>query len=90
MMTLPYERKSAVSNTERFLLDLSNPRITPRVPKEIRDRARGLLKHYPSKIYMDAAAKYAPEVFGEYKSKWECPIGDPDCTSNCGNYGCGN
>lgn len=21
---------------------------------------------------------------------WQCPIGYPDCTNNCGNYGCGN
>jgi hypothetical protein len=21
---------------------------------------------------------------------WECPIGDPWCFKNCGNYGCGN
>ena len=21
---------------------------------------------------------------------WVCPLGDPNCKSNCGNYGCGN
>jgi hypothetical protein len=49
-MTLPIERKNAVKNVERFLLDLSNPRITPRIPKDIRDRARGLLRHYPTDL----------------------------------------
>ena len=66
-MTLPYERKTAVLNTQRFLLDLSNPRITPRVPKEIRDRARSLLKHYPSEFWMEEASEQAPKVFGEWK-----------------------
>ena len=66
-MTMPYERKKAVLNTERFLLDLSNPRITPRIPKEIRVRARSLLKHYPTTFWMDEASEQAPNVFGEYK-----------------------
>jgi len=67
-MTMPYERKRAVINTQRFLLDLSNPRITKRVPKEIRDIARSLLKHYPSEFWMDEASEQAPDVFGEWKS----------------------
>jgi len=66
-MTLPIERKHAIKNTERFLLDLSNPRITPRIPKEIRDRARSLLKHYPTDLCMEMAAEQAPDVFGESK-----------------------
>ena len=67
-MTLPYERKNAVLNTQRFLLDLSNPRITPRIPKEIRDRARSLLKHYPTDLYMEEASNQAPAVFGDWKN----------------------
>ena len=66
-MTMPYERKKAVLNTERFLLDLSNPRITPRIPKEIRVRARSLLKHYPTGYWMDEASEQAPKIFGEYE-----------------------
>ena len=64
-MTLPVERKHAVKNVERFLLDLSNPRITSRIPKEIRDRARSLLKHYPMDSDMERAAELAPDVFGD-------------------------
>jgi len=64
-MTVPVERKHAVLNVERFLLDLSNPRITPRIPKEIREQARRLLKHYPSKFDMERAAEQAPDVFGD-------------------------
>ena len=64
-MTLPVERKHAVKNVERFLMDLSNPRITPRIPKEIRDRARSLLRHYPMDSDMERAAELAPDVFGD-------------------------
>jgi len=68
-MTLPYERKAAVKNVQRFLLDLSNPRITSRVPKEIRNRARGLLKHYPHDFDMERAAESAPDIFGDWKNE---------------------
>jgi hypothetical protein len=49
-------------------LDLCNPRITPRVPREIRDRARSLLKHYPTDLDMEEASNQAPAVFGEWKN----------------------
>ena len=55
-MTLPIERTYAVRNTEQFLLDLCNPKKTPRVPAGIRQQARRLLRHYPTKydlMYMD-------------------------------------
>ena len=55
-MTLPIERTYAVRNTEQFLLDLCNPKKTPRVPAGIREQARRLLRHYPTKydlMYMD-------------------------------------
>jgi len=32
-MTLPFERKRAVTNTEQFLKDLLDPQKTPRVPR---------------------------------------------------------
>lgn len=28
--------------------------------------------------------------FPEIPDSWECPIGKPNCTQNCGAYGCGN
>ena len=66
-MTLPVERKHAVKNTEQFLLSLCDTKQTPRVPKEIREQARRLLKHYPSEFDMDRASVQAPDVFGEFK-----------------------
>lgn len=56
-MTVPVERTNAVINTEQFLLDLINPKKTPRVPRPVRDRALALLRHYPSRYYMDMIAE---------------------------------
>lgn len=64
-MTLPYERTFAVQNVENFLLDLCDPKKTPRIPKSIRKRAGQLLKHYPSQFYLAEVSKKAPEYFGE-------------------------
>lgn len=46
-MTLPHEEAYAIARTRQFLLDLLNPKATPRVPREIRRRAHVLSKHYP-------------------------------------------
>lgn len=64
-MTMPRERKVAVKNTEAFLLALCDPKETPRVPEAIRQRARSLLRHYPSDYCMEEAAKLAPSIFGD-------------------------
>lgn len=52
-MTLPFEEKRAINYTRQFLYDLITPSKTPRVPKEIRDRARSLLRHYPADYRVD-------------------------------------
>lgn len=64
-MTLPDERYRAVRYTEQFLCDLLDSKKTPRVPRDIRLRARSLLKHYPGEYYMDKASDELPEVFGK-------------------------
>jgi hypothetical protein len=64
-MTLPDERYRAIVQTQKFLLDLCNSQHTPRVPKLIRDRARSMLRHYPTTFDMQRAAAGAPEVFQE-------------------------
>jgi len=66
-MTMPYERKRAVIQTEEFLRGLC--RDIPRVPKAVREEARRLLRHYPSAYYMDEAAEQCPGIFGEWKSE---------------------
>lgn len=67
-MTLPYESKYAVKNTKLFLLDLLNPKITPKVPLCIRKTAGRLLRHYPDDYYVD-------ELFGsENDEKKDIPV----------------
>lgn len=56
-MTVPVERTNAVLWTHDFLVELIDPKATPRVPKSIRDQARRLLRHYPSPFEMDVIAK---------------------------------
>ena len=62
-MTLPDERYRSVTRTRDFLLDLCTPAASPRVPSHIRDRARALLKHFPTDRDLDTVAEEAPEVF---------------------------
>jgi hypothetical protein len=62
-MTLPDERYRAVKYARQFLIDLTNPGKTPRIPNIIRNQARGILRHYPSDYEMDRAADACPDVF---------------------------
>jgi len=61
-MTLPDERYRAVVQTQKFLIELLN---TPRIPRNIKDGARSMLRHYPSEWDMKQAALAAPEIFSE-------------------------
>lgn len=56
-MTLPVERKRAVNHAREFLYELMDPSKTPRVPRSVRDRARAVLRHYPSGFDMDHVAE---------------------------------
>jgi hypothetical protein len=70
-MTVPIERTNAVLNTQEFLHSLLDPKKTPRVPKEIRQQAHRLLRHYPTKFDMDTISdredvnNNIPKVFGK-------------------------
>lgn len=63
-MTLNYERSQAVKSTRMFLLSLMDPKLTPKIPRKIRQEARRLLKHYPEEFHMEVAAKSIPHIFG--------------------------
>ena len=63
-MTVPAERSLSIEYAEKFLLDLLDPKATPKVPKEIRERARRVLRHFPNSFHVKIAAKKAPEIFG--------------------------
>jgi hypothetical protein len=62
-MTLPDERYRAVLAAQNLLIRLMDPKETPRVPKEIRQQARHVLRHYPSPWDMDRASEGAPDIF---------------------------
>jgi hypothetical protein len=64
-MTLPDKRYRAVVQTKKFLIDLCSPKRTPRVPKDIRQLANSLLRHYPSDWDMTIASQQAPDLFAE-------------------------
>ena len=64
-MTLPDERYRAVEQARRLLEELCDPKMTPRIPAGIRDRARGALRHYPGEWDMQRAAQGSPDVFQE-------------------------
>lgn len=64
-MTLPDERYRAVIYTRDFLLELTDPKAFPKIPRRVRDRAAACLRHYPSTWDMMAAARGVPEVFAE-------------------------
>lgn len=56
-MTVPVERTNAVINTQKFLLELLDPKKTPRVPRSVRRQALHLLRHYPSEFDMNTIAE---------------------------------
>lgn len=64
-MTIASERTRAVNYTYEFLCDLMDSSKTPRVPKEIRQRARALLRHYPSRWDMEMAVQEGSSRFGD-------------------------
>lgn len=68
-MTVPNERRNAVNWTREFLIALINPKATPRVPLEIRRRARSLLRHFPHPYEMDQTAQRYPETWGTWDGK---------------------
>ena len=61
-MTLPDERYRALKWAEQLLKDLQDPKVTPRVPRHIRQRARSVLRHYPGEHYIDEIARRAPDL----------------------------
>ena len=67
-MTIASERTRAVNYTYDFLCDLLDPAKTPRVPKEVRQRASRLLKHYPSRWDMEMVVQEGSSRFGDEKN----------------------
>jgi hypothetical protein len=63
IVTLPDERYRALRCGQQFLLDLLNPKLTPKVPKYIRQRAYSILRHYPDSYHFTRIVEKLPEDF---------------------------
>jgi len=61
-MTLPDERYRAIMYAKSFCQDLLDPKKTPRVPRAIRERARGVLRHFPDEYYLSMLADSRPDI----------------------------
>ena len=61
-MTLPDERYRSMIWADRLLKDLCDPSKTPRVPKEIRQRASSVLRHWPGEYYINRLAQESPDI----------------------------
>jgi len=60
-MTMPDERFRALKQSKRLLEELCDPGRTPRVPSIVRDKARGVLRHFPNDYELDRIADNCPE-----------------------------
>lgn len=61
-MTLPDERYRSLKQSKKLLEELCDPGKTPRVPSIIRDRARGILRHYPNDYELEQLANSCPDL----------------------------
>jgi hypothetical protein len=48
----------AIRNARHFMLSLMDPTQTPKVPREVRKRARERLKHFPSEFDISEMEKF--------------------------------
>ncbi len=60
-MTTPQERYRTLVQGRKLLEELCDPGRTPRVPGIVRDRARGILRHYPNDWELDNIARNCPD-----------------------------
>ncbi len=61
-MTLPDERYRSLKQAKKLLEELCDPGKTPRVPSIVRDRARGVLRHFPSDWEFEKIANSCPDL----------------------------
>jgi len=64
-MTVPAQRTFAIVQAHAFLQDLLNPKVTPRVPKAVREHAKWLLRHFPEPSTVVTAHNLCPMPFGQ-------------------------
>jgi hypothetical protein len=89
-MTLPDERYQAIMFAKSLCEDLLDSKKTPRVPKDIRRRALGVLRHFPEEYYLSMLADSRPDIIERrgdpydplYKMVKEYELGKEDGSKN--------
>lgn len=61
-MTTTVERYRSLRQSRKLLEELCDPGKTPRVPSLVRDRARSILRHYPTDLEIDQLATNCPNL----------------------------
>ena len=61
-MTTAEDRYRAITQSRKMLEELCDPGKTPRVPSMVRDRARSILKHFPTDYDLDRLAENSPDL----------------------------
>jgi hypothetical protein len=65
-MTLPDERYRSIQRAGDLLLRIAaHPKLTPGVPKRIREEAAAVLRHYPGEYDLQQLERSAPHVVQE-------------------------
>jgi hypothetical protein len=59
---MPDERYRALLEGMRLIEDLLIPQVTPRVPGNIRERARWIMRHHPSQYDLERMADKMPDM----------------------------
>ena len=74
-MTLPNERTRSVIHTEKFLVRLATPYGggLKRIPKEVRDEALRLLRHYPSWLDFTIPGQFDPDAARDFYKREKAP-----------------
>lgn len=73
-VTLPHERMRSLRSAEQLLCDLMDPKATPRVPREIRRRARAVLRHWPMGSQLDMLSERIPELYNTVEDPVYCAV----------------
>ncbi len=61
-MTLPDERYRSLLQAREFLRSLLDPKLTPRVPSDIRKRAYFALRHFPDNYSLEQLSRKCPKL----------------------------
>ena len=83
-MSLGYEQQRALLRTQEFLRDLLDRQKTPRVPKEVRERAYRCLRHFPFLDGDTGEPMFSHDEFTEWKYSQPVfkPVDDPDVSED--------